>query len=93
MSNEVYPTAIVVDHNRVQHYDEVIDQMVQSEIYRCRTKEQFTPTPSQIQFFRKELVRHIVIRRKIEFAQTIKITKSNVLNETHSLHPRDGKQR
>jgi len=64
---------------RVNHYNDVIEFMVQTEVSRCRTEDKFEPTQSQIQFLRKELLRHVTIRRNIEFAQKIKIPKSRVL--------------
>lgn len=82
MENKVVPTAFVVTSARVNHYSDVIDSMVKSEIYRCQTQDKFTPTAEQIKFYEKELIRHITIRRNLEFANTIKIKKNgHILKE------------
>jgi hypothetical protein len=93
MDNEVYRTAIVVDSNRVNHYSDVIDSMVQAEVARCQEKEKFLPTPDQQAFYKKELIRAMVIRRQIDAASKIKISNNRILNETHSVPTRNGKQR
>ena len=71
---------VIVDSARINHYNDVVEYMVQNEINRC-AKEGFTPTKSQIEFLKKELVRYAVIRQDIKTAQTLKIKKSNILNE------------
>lgn len=52
--------------------------MVKAEIARCQA-EGFTPTREQIQFYEKELIRLMTIRRDIDGAQKIHISKSNLL--------------
>jgi hypothetical protein len=80
--NTPYRTAFVVTSDRVNHYNEVIEMMVANEINRCKTKDNFTPTNQQVAFYKKELVRHMTIGRNLDFAQKIKISKSNILHET-----------
>lgn len=65
-----------VTSDRVNHYGEVIASMVASEIRRCQTQDNFTPSKEQVQFYEKELIRHMTIRRNIDFASTIKIKKN-----------------
>jgi hypothetical protein len=87
--NKPVRVAFVVTHQRVEHYDDVIEYMVRNEINRCKSKEGFTPNPDQIAFYKKELIRLMVIRREIDKANLLKIGKSNILNETNnSLHSR-----
>lgn len=86
MSDEGKPVrmAFSVTHQRVSHYNDVVEYMVAAEIDRCKSEEKFIPSPSQIAFLRKELVRYAVIRHDIATAQTIRIRKSEILNETPS---------
>jgi len=87
--NKPVRMAFAVTHQRVEHYDDVIAYMVSNEINRCKSKEGFTPTPDQIAFYKKELIRTMVIRRDIDGSNKLKIGKSNILNETHNcLHTR-----
>jgi hypothetical protein len=69
---------INVTAQRVEHYKDVIDSMTRTEVERCR-KDGFEPTPSQIAFYQKELVRTMTISRKMDAAFKIHIPKSNVL--------------
>lgn len=64
---------------RVQHYSDVISYMVNAEIARCQSEEGFTPSPAQIKFFEKELIRYATIRRDIATAQKLRMSKSNLL--------------
>jgi hypothetical protein len=73
--------AFSVTHGRVQHYSDVVEHIVNTEVARCHT-EGFRPTKQQVDFLRKEIIRYAVIRREIEAAQKIRIKRSNLLNET-----------
>jgi hypothetical protein len=73
------PLAFTVDSNRVHHYSDIIDYMAKTEVRRCQTEENFTPTEKQVEFLKKELIRHAVIRRDVVSAQQIRINKSNIL--------------
>ncbi len=77
--NKPVRMAFDVTQARVQHYSDVISYMVNTEIARCQREEGFTPTPAQIKFLEKELIRHATIRRDIQGAQKIRISKSNLL--------------
>ena len=87
--NKPVRMAFAVTHQRVEHYDDVIEYMVSNEINRCKSKEGFTPNPDQIAFYKKELIRAMVIRRDIDCGNKLKIGKSTILNETNNcLHSR-----
>lgn len=87
--NKPIRMAFDVSHQRIQHYDDVIDYMSKNEINRCKSKEGFIPNNDQIAFYKKELIRALVINRNFDKANLVKIQKSNILNETHdSLHTR-----
>ena len=77
--NKPVRMAFDISQQRVEYYSDVIAYMVKAEIARCQTEENFTPTADQIKFFEKELIRHITIRRNVEGAQKIRISKSNLL--------------
>lgn len=80
--------AFTVTSDRVGHYGDVVEHMVNIEVARCKA-EGFTPTKKQIDFLRKEVIRYAVIRRDVLTAQTIKIPKSNNLHEADDrLSPR-----
>ena len=80
-SNKPARTAFVVTSARVEHYNDIVEHLIRNEIIRCKDVDKFTPTPEQIAFFRKELVRYMVIRRDIETAQKIHIRKGTILCE------------
>lgn len=77
--NKPVRMAFDVTQGRVEHYSDVISYMVKAEVSRCQTEEHFTPSAEQIRFYEKELIRHMTIRRNIEGAQKIRISKSNLL--------------
>jgi hypothetical protein len=77
--NKPVRMAFDITQQRVEHYSGVISYMVKAEIARCQTEENFTPSPEQIRFYEKELIRHMTIRRNIDGAQKIRISKSNLL--------------
>lgn len=72
---------------RVNHYSDVIDYLVNTELARC-AEENFVPTADQIRFYKKELARMVTIRSNIENAQQLRIQKSGILNETDCIHTR-----
>jgi hypothetical protein len=75
-------TAFVVTSHRVDHYSDFIEYLVKAEVARCKEQDKFTPTQSQIDFFRKEAVRYATIRRDMETAQKLRIKKDNKLFES-----------
>lgn len=80
--------AFVVNSARVNHYSDVVEHLVGTELARCKA-EGFTPTTRQIDFLRKEIIRYAVIRRDVLKAQTLKIPKSSNLYEANDrLSPR-----
>jgi hypothetical protein len=80
--------AFVVTQKRVEHYDDVVEYMIRAEVARCQEQDKFTPTPAQVQFLRKELIRYMVIRRDLATAQKLRIRKGSILNEEHRLDSR-----
>lgn len=90
--NKPVRTHSVVTQARVQHYDDVVEYMLRAEVQRFAAEHKRQPTPAQIEFLRKELVRYCVIRRDLDTAQKLKINPSNILNETdnakRSIHSR-----
>lgn len=92
VNQENMPVELVasITHQRVQHYGDVVEFIVSTEIARCQSEDKFTPSKKQIDFLRKEVVRYAVIRRDIETAQKLKIKNNgNLLNETpHSMDTR-----
>lgn len=73
--------AFSVTHGRVSHYSDIVDYIVNTEVSRCQA-EGFNPTKSQIDFLRKEVVRYAVIRRDVDTANKLRISKTSILNET-----------
>ena len=63
----------VTTSSRVEYYGDIISYLVRNEINRCKSKEDFDPSPDQIAFFEKELIRLIVIRRDIDAGNNLKI--------------------
>lgn len=81
--NKPVRMAFSVTSARVQHYDDIVDYMLIAEINRFKQEHGFNPSPEQIQFFKKELVRYAVIRHDVETAQKLKMQKTRILNEHH----------
>lgn len=77
--NKPVRMAFDITQQRVEHYSDVVSYMVKAEVARCQSEEGFTPTPDQIRFYEKELIRHMTIRRNVDGAQKIRISKSNLL--------------
>lgn len=76
-----------VSQGRVEHYSDVVDHMVNNEILRCKGEGK-NPTQAQVDFFRKEIIRHVVIRRDIDGATKLRMkTGNNILNETNHRLP------
>lgn len=73
-------TAFFVNSGRVDHYSDFIEYLLKQELARCAKEENFTPSPEQIAFFRKEATRYAIIRRDMETAQKLRI-KDNKLFE------------
>ncbi len=85
--NKPVRMAFSVTSARVQHYDDIVEYTAQAEIARYTQEHKRAPSPEQVQFLKKELVRYAVIRHDVETAQKIKISKTRILNED-SLPPR-----
>jgi hypothetical protein len=83
MSDEGKPVrlAFSVTHQRVQHYDDIVEYMVATEVERCRREDHFTPSTEQVVFLRKEIVRYAVIAHDLNTAQKVRINKTRVLVE------------
>lgn len=79
--NKPVRIAFSVTSARVQHYDDVVEYMAQAEIARYTQEHKRAPSQEQIQFLKKELVRYAVIRRDVDTAQKIRISKTRILNE------------
>ena len=77
--NKPVRMAFDITQSRVEHYNDVVSYMVNAEVARCKAEEGFTPTPSQIRFLEKELIRLMTIRRDLEGAKKLRISKSNLL--------------
>ena len=69
----------VVTSDRVNYHQDTVDYLVNKEVNRCKAEDDFTPTPSQVDFLRRELIRHVIIRRDIMKAQKIRLSKQTVL--------------
>jgi hypothetical protein len=76
--------AFSVTSARVQHYDDVVEYMANTEIERFKSENGRLPTESQVKFLKKELVRHAVIRHDINTANKIRLSKNTILNEENS---------
>ena len=81
-------TVFSVDHGRVQHYDDVIDMMTRTAVEKFVVKHNRKPSPESLNFYKKELVRLMVIQRNVTKAQEIEINESTILNEAHHLPSR-----
>ena len=81
-------TAFSVTQGRVQHYDDVIDMMTRDAVQKFVTKHKRNPTQEAVAFYKKELVRLIIIQRDLNTAQTVEINGSTILNEAHHLPSR-----
>ena len=79
------PIAFDITSDRVQHYEGVIEHMAELEAHRFAKENGKSPTPAQMQFYKKELARLMIINKDIKTAQSIKIAKSNILNENNRL--------
>lgn len=65
---------------RVQHYNDVVEYLVQAAVDKCRT-DGWTPNKSEIEFFRKQVIRLAVIRKDVAGATALVLTKQPLLNE------------
>ena len=65
---------------RVQHYTDVVEYLVQTAIRKCQ-EDGWTPNQSEIQFFRKQVIRLAVIRRDIDAATKLTLKRQAILNE------------
>jgi len=73
-------TAFSVSNDRVNHYSDFVEYLAKQEIARCQA-DGFTPTKSQVDFFKKEATRYAIIRRDLNTAQKLRIKKDNKLFE------------
>lgn len=81
------PIAFTVSQGRVEHYADVVEHMVNTEVARCKAKG-FNPSQQQIDFLRKEVIRYAVIRRDVVGATKLQIREgSNILNEANNRIP------
>ena len=90
MNDEGKPVrmAFSVTHQRVQHYDDVVDYMARDAIDKFKRDHGREPTAQQVAYLKKELVLYAVIRHDVSTAAKLTINKSTILNETHRLHSR-----
>lgn len=72
--------AFNLTHARVQHYDDVVEHLVQTQVRKCQ-EQGWTPSQSEIQFFRKQVIRLAVIRRDVDAATKLTLQKQGILNE------------
>jgi hypothetical protein len=56
--NKPVRMAFSVTHDRVAHYSDVVDYMAKMEIERFTKEHGHLPSPSQITFLKKEIVRY-----------------------------------
>ena len=80
VNHENKPIEIIssVTHQRVEHYADIVEMIARIEVARCQAAG-FNPSPTQIAFLKKEIVRYAVIRRDIETAQSLRIKKAEIL--------------
>lgn len=76
-----------VTHQRVEHYSDVVEHLVNTEIIRCRTVDGYAPMQRQIDFLRRQIVRSAIIQHDIERAQGLRIAPLQTLNETKHCIP------
>ena len=77
--------AFNVTNQRVQHYDDIVEYWIRSEITRCKERDKFSPSIEQINFFRKELIRYAIIRGDVKTASMLHIRNTGILNEANNL--------
>ena len=65
---------------RVQHYSDVVEYLVQAALRKCQ-EEGWTPSQSEIQFFRKQVIRYAVIRQDVDAATRLTLKRQTLLNE------------
>lgn len=70
-------TAFFVSNERVNHYSDFIEYLAKQEVARCQSEDGFTPTQSQVDFFKKEATRYATIRRDLDTAQKLRIKKDS----------------
>lgn len=74
--------AFKIDSARVNHYDDVVEYMAKAAVDRYVAKHKKNPTPQQVVFLKKELMRYIVVRRDLITAQRLEVSESNILLES-----------
>lgn len=74
--------AFKIDSARVNYYGDVVEYMAKAAVDRYVAKHKKNPTPQQVEFLKKELVRYTVARRDLIIAQRLEISESNVLIES-----------
>ena len=77
--NKPVRMAFDLTHQRVEHYSDVVEYLVRTEVARCKYQEGFDPTPEQIKFLEKEIVRYATIRKDMTTAQKLRIKKNGNL--------------
>lgn len=85
-SDEGKPITVMfsVSNERTQHYDDVVEYMLNNAVAKSRA-DGYSPSKSEIDFFRKELIRYVVIRRDLDTAQKLTFRKGgNILNEANT---------
>lgn len=70
--------AFNVTSARVQHYSDVVEYLTRAAVAQCHA-DGWSPTPAEVDFFKKEVIRHAVIRRDLDTANKLQIKKQEVL--------------
>lgn len=69
----------VLTSGRVNHYNDVIEMMVRTNIEKFKLKHKKAPSKQAVQFHRKELTRIILFDRKLEYAHSIELKEVELL--------------
>lgn len=77
--NSPVRVAFSVNSARVEHYSDVIEAMSRHAAARFVEKFRRAPSPQSVEFYKKELVRLMVIQRDQKRAQLLEINESNIL--------------
>lgn len=83
MSQEGQPPriAFTVTSGRVQHYNDVVEHMLQQQVSKYVQQHKKNPSKQQVDFLRKELVRYMVIRKDLDTASKLQLSASDILLE------------
>lgn len=74
------PLLFNVTAGRVEHYNDVVDYLVQQQVYQAAAAG-WTPSAEEINNFRKKIISLAVIRHDIDGAAKLKLRKRQVLLE------------